>query len=254
MKPLVALREVHKAFHHLSVLEGITCGVGEGEVVSLVGPSGCGKSTMLRLMGGVETPDRGQVERRFRQVGFVFQEPRLLPWRTALENVALVLLEAIPDREPREARARDLLARVGLDGFEAYHPTQLSGGMRQRVAIARALAVEPDLLLLDEPFAGLDFALRLQMIEFLHRLLVEQDRAAVYVTHDVREALALSDRLVLLSARPAQVRQIFDLRGQPREGWKLGAELRQLEAEVTATLLADRGYPGICDDVLETIL
>ena len=239
MKPLVALREVHKAFHHLPVLEGITCGVEEGEVVSLVGPSGCGKSTMLRLMGGVEAPDRGQVERRFRRAGFVFQEPRLLPWRTALENVALVLLEAIPDREQREARARDLLARVGLDGFATYHPTQLSGGMRQRVAIARALAVEPDFLLLDEPFAGLDFALRLRMIGFLRRLLAEQDRTAIYVTHDVREALALSDRLVLLSARPARVRQVFDLRGQLREGWQLGAELRQIEAEVTAMLLAD---------------
>ena len=238
MKPLVALREVHKAFHHLPVLEGITCAVSQGEVVSLVGPSGCGKSTLLRLMGGVEAPDRGQVERRFRRVGFVFQEPRLLPWRTALENVALVLLQTIPGREPREARARELLVRVGLEGFEAYHPPQLSGGMRQRVAIARALAVEPEFLLLDEPFAGLDFALRLQMIEFLRQLLAEQDRTAVYVTHDVREALALGDRLVLLSARPAQVRQVFDLRGQPREGWQLGAELRQIEAQVTAGLLA----------------
>jgi len=167
MKPLVALHEVYKSFHHLPVLEGIACDVKEGEVVSLVGPSGCGKSTLLRLMSGVETPDRGQVERRFRRVGFVFQEPRLLPWRTALENVALVLLETVPDREHREARVRDLLARVGLDGFEAYHPAQLSGGMRQRVSIARALAVEPDFLLLDEPFAGLDFALRMRMIEFL---------------------------------------------------------------------------------------
>jgi NitT/TauT family transport system ATP-binding protein len=236
---LVALREVHKAFHHLPVLEGITCGVEEGEVVSLVGPSGCGKSTMLRLMGGVETPDRGRVERRFQRVGFVFQEPRLLPWRTALENVALILLETIPDREPREARVRDLLARVGLDGFEAYHPPQLSGGMRQRVAIARALAVEPDFLLLDEPFAGLDFALRLQMIEFLRSLLAEQDRTAVYVTHDVREALVLGDRLILLSPRPAKILKSFDLRGRAREGWKLGEELGQIEAEVTAALLAD---------------
>jgi len=239
MKPLVALSEVHKAFHHLPVLEGITCAVEDGEVVSLVGPSGCGKSTLLRLMAGVETPDRGKVERSFRRVGFVFQEPRLLPWRTALENVALVLLETISDRGPREAQARELLERVGLDGFEAYHPSQLSGGMRQRVAIARALAVQPDFLLLDEPFAGLDFALRLQMIEFLHRLLDQQGSTAVYVTHDVREALALGDRLVLLSARPAQVRQVFDLRGHPREGWQLGAELHQIEDEVTATLLAD---------------
>jgi ABC-type nitrate/sulfonate/bicarbonate transport system ATPase subunit len=170
-------------------------------------------------------------------VGFVFQEPRLLPWRTALENVELVLMETIPDRELREAKVRELLARVGLGGFEAYHPSQLSGGMRQRVAIARALAVDPDFLLLDEPFTGLDFAIRLQMIEFLRGLLADQDRTAVYVTHDVREALALSDRLVLLSARPAQVRQVFDLRDKARQGWQLGAELRHIEAEVTARLL-----------------
>ncbi len=239
MKPLVALHEVYKSFHHLPVLEGIACDVKEGEVVSLVGPSGCGKSTLLRLMSGVETPDRGQVERRFRRVGFVFQEPRLLPWRAALENVTLVLLDTVLDRDRREAQARDLLARVGLGGFETYYPAQLSGGMRQRVAIARALAVEPDFLLLDEPFAGLDFALRMRMIEFLRRLLDEEARTAVYVTHDVREALALGDRLVLLSARPAQVQHIFDLWGQPRDGWRLGAGLRQIEAEVMTALLAD---------------
>jgi NitT/TauT family transport system ATP-binding protein len=238
MKPLVALYEVYKSFHHLPVLEGITCGVQEGEVVSLVGPSGCGKSTMLRLMSGVETPDRGQVSRRFRRVGFVFQEPRLLPWRTALENVTLVL-DTVPDRDWRDERVHDLLARVGLGGFETYYPAQLSGGMRQRVAIARALAVEPDFLLLDEPFAGLDLALRMRMIEFLRRLLDDEARTAVYVTHDVREALALSDRLVLLSARPARVRRVFDLRGQPRDGWRLGAGLRQIEDEVMASLLAD---------------
>lgn len=239
MNPLVTLHDVYKSFHHLPVLEGIACQVEEGEVVSIVGPSGCGKSTLLRLMSGVETPDRGQVERRFRRVGFVFQEARLLPWRTALENVTLVLLDAVPDRDRREAQARDLLARLGLGGFEHYHPAQLSGGMRQRVAIARALAVEPDFLLLDEPFAGLDFALRMRTIEFLHRLLDEEDRTAVYVTHDVREALALGDRLVLLSARPARVRRVFDLRGQPRDGWRLGPGLRQIEDEVMRALLAD---------------
>ncbi len=239
MKPLVSLRDVHKSFHHLPVLDGITCDVQEGEVISLIGPSGCGKSTLLRLMGNVETPDRGQVERRFRRVGFVFQEHRLLPWRTALENVTLVLLDTVPDQNRREAQARDLLTRVELDGFAAYYPAQLSGGMRQRVAIARALAIEPDFLLLDEPFAGLDSILRMRMIEFLRRLLDEDDRTAVYVTHDVREALALGDRLVLLSARPAQIRHIFDLRGQPREGWRLGKELRQIEAEVMTVLLAD---------------
>jgi ABC-type nitrate/sulfonate/bicarbonate transport system ATPase subunit len=239
MSPLVTLNKVHKSFHHLPVLQGIDCQVGEGEVVSIIGPSGCGKSTLLRLISGVERPDRGQVERRFRRVGFVFQEARLLLWRTALENVTLVLLDTITDRDRREARVRDLLARLGLSGFEHYYPAQLSGGMRQRVAIARALAVEPDLLLLDEPFAGLDFALRMRTIDFLHRLLEEEGRTAVYVTHDVREALALGDRLVLLSARPARVRHVFDLRGKPRDGWRLGPGLRQIEDEVMTALLGE---------------
>ncbi len=239
MKPLVVLRQVYKSFHHLPVLEGISCQVEAGEVVSLVGPSGCGKSTLLRLMCGVESPDRGEVERRFQRVGFVFQEARLLPWLTALDNVGLVLLGSMPLREEREAHARRLLADVGLEGFEGYHPAQLSGGMRQRVAIARALAVAPDFLLLDEPFAGLDFALRLRMLDFLRHLLADDGRTAVYVTHDVREALALGDRMVLLSSRPARIQQVFDLRDKPKDGWRLGPELRQIETEVMMALLAD---------------
>jgi len=239
MTPLVALHEVHKTFHQLAVVDRITCAVAEGETLSLVGPSGCGKSTLLRLMSGIEAPDHGIIDSHFRRAGFVFQEPRLLPWRTAVENVTLTLLDAIPNRSQREARARDMLRVVGLSGFENYHPAQLSGGMRQRVAIARALAIDPDFVLLDEPFYGLDFALRLRLIEFLRQLLADGRRTAVYVTHDVREALILSDRLVVLSARPARIREVFDLRDAPHKGWHLGARLQEIESRVVEMLLTD---------------
>jgi NitT/TauT family transport system ATP-binding protein len=135
--------------------------------------------------------------------------------------------------------AQDLLEHVELGGFKGFYPAQLSGGMRQRVAVDRALAIEPDFLLLDEPFAGLDLALRMQIVEFLRRLLDEEARTAVYVTHDVREALALGDRMVLLSARPAQVQHMFNLRGQAKNGWRLEPRLRQIEEEAILALLAD---------------
>lgn len=239
MNALLTLEQVSKGFHGLPVLDQISCTVQRGEILSLVGPSGCGKSTLLRLMAGIEAPNAGRITRRFKRAGFVFQEPRLLPWRSAQENVELVLLDELPDREARAERAKELLRRVDLAGFEGYSPAQLSGGMRQRVAIARALAVEPDFLLLDEPFASLDFSLRLQMIAFLRTLLAGSDGAftAIYVTHDVREALMLGHRLCLLSPRPARIRRLFDLGGGPSDDWRLDDRLRQIEEQVIEALL-----------------
>jgi len=239
MPSIVSLQNVHKSFHHLDVLSNVSCAVNPGEVVSLVGPSGCGKSTVLRLMAGIETPEVGQIERNFQRAGFVFQEPRLLPWRTALENVVLVLLDRHPASVQREKQAAALLQRVGLAGFEHYFPSQLSGGMRQRVAIARALAVDPDFVLLDEPFSALDFALRLSLIEFLRSLLTADNKTAVYVTHDVREALLLSDRLVVFSSLPGRIKQVFDVRHLRSVGHTLPPALQAIEAEIVDLLLAD---------------
>lgn len=235
---LASLQHVSRQFHHLPVLEDIHLQIWRGEVLALVGPSGCGKSTLLRILAGLEMPSRGEVERHFGHVGFVFQEPRLLPWRSAQENLVLVLPDELSPLE-KEKIAQDYLVQVGMGGFEHYYPAQLSGGMRQRVGIARALVISPDLVLLDEPFSNLDFALRLKMVELLHELLTrrEQPLTGVYVTHDIREALLLSNRIALISKRPAHVRRIFELPNLPLHERLHMPEFQKIELEVIESLL-----------------
>ncbi len=249
MSAWVRLRGVSKAFHGLPVLQNFNLHVAPGKVLALVGPSGCGKSTLLRLLAGLEAPDRGTCERHFQRVGFVFQEPRLLPWRTAWQNVALVL-PAHWDAPRRRRRLEVLFEQVGLRGFEGYYPGQLSGGMRQRVALARALAVEPDLLLLDEPFSGLDFPLRLRLLRLLYALVRRDGHAltTVYVTHDVREALWLADRMVLLTERPARPSKAYDLPPLPLEARLHAPELRAIEEEILERL-AFRVQEGAVSEV-----
>ena len=240
-RPLIQFDAVQKWFGDLLVLDGISGVVAQGEIVSLVGPSGCGKSTLLRLVAGAETPDAGQIQRHVppERVGFVFQDLRLLPWRTALQNVTFVLRDRLLARWQQETRALQALARVGLADFADYVPAQLSGGMQKRVAIARALAIDADLLLFDEPFADLDLPLRLLLLQDVQRLLREGDKTAIYVTHDIREVLMLSDRIFVLSARPARVKEVITLAGQERGDGRLTPELLEIEARVIAALQAE---------------
>lgn len=196
----------------LRVLDGIDLRVPAGGIVSIVGPSGSGKSTLLRLIAGLLTPDRGtltvggrHVEGPDPAVGLVFQEPRLLPWRTAVENVAYPLELAGQPRGERQARARELMALVGLTGFEEAYPTQLSGGMAQRVGVARALVLEPRVLLLDEPFGALDALTRDHLDTEVLRLWARLGTTILLVTHSIPEAVFLADRVVVLSARPGRV-------------------------------------------------
>ncbi|MBX6368495.1 MAG: ABC transporter ATP-binding protein [Rhodospirillales bacterium] len=195
----------------------VTFDVGEGELVSLVGPSGCGKTTVLKILAGLHPADAGTVrigspEHPFdpaRDVGMVFQQPLLLKWRRIIDNVLLPAeILGLPMREARE-RARELLALVGLGGFEAKYPYELSGGMQQRAAIARALVHDPKLILMDEPFGALDALTREKMNLELLRIWRESRKTIVFVTHGIGEAVFLGTRVVVLTAGPARMADNF---------------------------------------------
>jgi ABC-type nitrate/sulfonate/bicarbonate transport system ATPase subunit len=218
MAQAVSINHVSKSLpagrDRVPVLDGLSLTAQPGEIVALLGPSGCGKSTILRLVAGLETPSAGRIEIGDRPVtttdercAVVFQEPRLLPWRSVADNVAL----GADRRRDREAEAAPalierLLARVGLTDSARSHPHQLSGAMAQRVALARGLAAEPEVLLLDEPFASLDALTRLRMQDLLIEAWSDRKPTVLLVTHDVDEAIYLADRIVVLGGtRPASV-------------------------------------------------
>jgi NitT/TauT family transport system ATP-binding protein len=203
----------------IPIIETVSFSVEAGEFVCLLGPNGCGKTTLLRIIGGLEPPTRGAVllddqpvvagDAHSRKVGVVFQEDRLLPWMTLEQNVALVLKPLGLPAAERQAVARRHLGLAGLGGFESYHPGRVSGGMRQRAAIARALAIEPDVLLMDEPFGALDAQNRRIMQNEVRRIWKETGRTILFVTHSIEEAVAIGTTLVMLSARPARIREMI---------------------------------------------
>ncbi|WP_158944756.1 ABC transporter ATP-binding protein [Granulicella sp. S190] len=198
------------------VLDNINLEVGEGEFVCLLGPSGCGKSTLLNIMAGFLSPTSGTVRvggevvqgpdpRRI----VVFQERGVFPWLTVEENIGFGL--AALDRKERQHRINHYVGMVGLKGFENSYPSDLSGGMKQRLEVARALAVNPDMLLLDEPFGALDSITRLTMRRELLRIWEAERKTILFVTHDIDEAVQLADRVVVMSARPATIQQIVTI-------------------------------------------
>jgi NitT/TauT family transport system ATP-binding protein len=201
----------------VAALDGVDLAIGRGQLVAVVGPNGSGKSTLLRVIAGLLLPDRGavlvggsQVSGPSVHVGLVFQEPRLLPWRDTLANVAFPLELAGIARQEREDRARRALASVGLTAFDAAFPAQLSGGMAQRAALARALVAQPEVLLLDEPFSALDALTRERLDLDLQSLWGRAAMTVVIVTHSIPEAVLLADRVVVLSERPGRV--VADIR------------------------------------------
>jgi NitT/TauT family transport system ATP-binding protein len=220
--PKIEVRRVSKTFRHqrssIEALREVSLAVMPGEFVSLLGPSGCGKTTLLRLIAGLLEPDSGEIvidgqftPRPGPHMGFVFQSFRLLPWRTVFENVEFPLQIQGFKRDEREMRARRYLQLVGLTGFEQSFPHELSGGMQQRVALARALALEPRILLMDEPFGQLDAQTREFMQMELGRIWQQLKVAVIFVTHSLDEALYLGDRVVLLGPRPGSVEEVFDV-------------------------------------------
>lgn len=202
-------------------LEGVDLEIGDGEIVALIGPSGCGKSTLLRAVAGLDQGYLGSLvwavpPKAGRDIGFVFQEPALLPWRTVERNVTLGLEGKGIAKAEIEARVTRLLAMVGLSGFRKSYPAELSGGMKQRVGISRALAHDPRVLLMDEPFGALDAITRDKLQDDLLRIWEKTRKTILLVTHSVEEAAYLADRVVVFSPRPGRVKSIHNV-PLPRE-------------------------------------
>jgi NitT/TauT family transport system ATP-binding protein len=220
-KPLLSIRNVKKIFQtrdgELEALGDVSFDVYPGEFVTIVGPSGCGKTTLLRILAGLLPKSGGEIdvdEKHFdptREVGFVFQKALLLHWRKILDNVLLPIEILKMDRTSMRKRGEELLELVGLQGFENSYPKELSGGMQQRVSIARALIHDPKLLLMDEPFGALDAITRERMNLELLRIWREAKKTILFVTHGIAEAVFLSDRVIVLSARPSRMVQALDI-------------------------------------------
>ncbi len=214
----LALQRVGHSYFGRRVLEQVDLQVERGEIVALVGPSGCGKSTLVHIAAGIFEPSRGSVRRDYARHAMVFQEPRLLPWANARDNIAYPLRIAGVGHSERRARAEAAAARVAFDAADLdKYPVELSGGMRQRVAIARALAVEPDFVYFDEPFTALDVALKRRMQDLVVEAAAAAHFAALFVTHDLMEAARIAHRVLVLDAAGAGISGARQLAGAPGE-------------------------------------
>ena len=248
-RPLVSIRDVSKQFANGTIaIRGVDLDLRDGEFVSLLGPSGCGKSTLLRIIAGLGAPSAGTIEwptaphsasgEPQPDLGFVFQDPTLMPWSNALKNVMLPLTLAGVGKNDAEAQSAEMLALVGLKGFEKSYPRELSGGMKMRVSIARALVTHPKILLMDEPFAALDEITRHKLNDDLLSLWWQNRFTAVFVTHSVFESVYLSQRIVVMAARPGRV--MADLRSEapyPRDHlFRTSAEYAHLCRVASETL------------------
>ena len=245
----LSIRGISKSFGAVPVLQDQSLEVAKNEFVALLGPSGCGKSTLLQIVNGLIPADVGKVFLDGSDVtgrtgsgrGMVFQGSDLLPWRTALENVAFGLeIQGVAKAE-RLSRARDYLHRVGLKGFEDAWPHQLSGGMQQRVGIARAFCIQPTLLMMDEPFGALDVQTRDTLQDELLEIWEAEPKTVLFVTHGIEEALYLADRIIVYGKRPAKVlREIVVPYERPRrESMKMDAQFLQLRKEISDLLRHD---------------
>ena len=239
---MIQFDKVTKRFGDLTVLSEVSLTVGKGEFAAIVGPSGCGKSTLLRTLAGLERPDGGRVTVDAKPVTgpgpdrmLMFQEHALYPWRTVADNAGLGLELGGMSKRERQVLVLDVLARVGLKGFETYYPHQLSGGMRQRAAIARALVMDPEVLLLDEPYGALDAMTRLSMQNELLRLWQGTGKTVLLITHDIDEALYLADRVFVMGARPGRVVQEVEL-DQPRPRSRNHAQFGRLRSTLLEAL------------------
>ena len=252
-EPKLLTQGIAKTFHSgrqaLETLASIDMSVEAGEFVTVIGPSGCGKSTLFNIVAGIETPDAGTIaidgvieSERAGKAGYMPQKPLLLPWKTVEENVMLGLDVRHVPRKQAQVEARELLKRFGLMEFAQYYPATLSGGMSQRVALLRTVLFNRNFLLLDEPFGALDALTRLSCQMWLLDVWQEFHASVLFITHDVREAILLSNRIYVLSARPARVLRVVEVQlPYPRQTQQLASpQAAQLEAELMSLLLKEQ--------------
>lgn len=216
MKPILSIKDLSYSYHTTSgetpALDNINLDVKQGEFVSIVGPSGCGKSTLLSLICGLLKPDNGSIELAPNtRIGYMLQKDNLFEWRSIYSNILLGL--EIQKKNTAKARANidNMLDAYGLSEFKKSKPSQLSGGMRQRAALIRTLALEPDILLLDEPFSALDYQTRLNVSDDIGSIIKNQEKTAILVTHDIAEAISMGDRVIILSDRPGSINKIIPI-------------------------------------------
>lgn len=227
MGVLLRVVRLRKAFGRVTVIDGWDLEVEEGERVAILGPSGCGKTTFLRIVAGIEKNYEGEVTLKAERIGYAFQEPRLIPWITVVENLRLIRDEP--------SKIAELLAEFDLEGFEEFYPWQISEGMRQRVNLARALLFEPDLLLLDEPFDALDLKTKIKVMEHIVWKWKEKGFSIVFVTHNLKEALFLADRILIVSGRPTRILDEFVVKERPSSFLDEG--ISKMEQELTRRIL-----------------
>ena len=228
---MLKLSGITKSYDGLPVLSDLSLTLSPGEIVALIGPSGCGKTTLLNLISGLATPDTGTIEGTDTRLSYMFQSPRLLPWRTVEENIRLVREDAEPEA------VRTLISDVGLKGFEGYYPTQLSGGMARRCALARAFHFGGKFFLVDEPFQGLDYGIRMEMVNMLLEIWQIKKPGVLFVTHEIDEALTVATRIAVLTPRPTTIQTWITLPG--REGRDASApELTEIRREIIGRITA----------------
>ena len=215
--PVARIKNLKKTFHTRNgetlAIEDFSLNINEGEFVVLVGPSGCGKTTVLSILAGLVQPSSGEIiycDEDIR-MGYMLQDDHLFPWRTILDNVCLGLEIQRRDTPENKERAESLLTTYGLAKFKNHYPNQLSGGMRQRAALIRTLAVNPEILLLDEPFSALDYQTRMAVTDDIGSIIKREAKTAVMVTHDITEAVSLADRVVVMTQRPGKIKKIHDI-------------------------------------------
>jgi ABC-type nitrate/sulfonate/bicarbonate transport system ATPase subunit len=214
---MINFKNVTISFDGLNVLNNISFGIGANEIVAVLGPSGSGKTTLLKLISGILRPDSGTIGTSSRRMGYVFQDHRLLPWRTAADNIALVLKAAGLTQEEASKKALFWLDRLGLKGYAGYYPGQLSGGMVQRVSIARAFAIQPEIMLMDEPLSNLDMGLADSLLRDLKGVLADYRSTTVYVTHEYVEALTIADRIFHLERQTLKETIVTDRKAMLRD-------------------------------------